>query len=309
MRSFLFGRLTLCASLALNACGSETPTEKGEPAVGGPTTERQLNLTVLLDLSNRINATYGQDTQQRRDTAIVGATARLFRDDIRRRGGFRAKGAYQVYFEPFPQQAPNLNQVARSLQYDLGLPGTKPADRKAAYVTVVPQTTRSVQTLYEYVRKQPFIGADIWSFAKDKMKTRCVKDPTKYRNVLVLVTDGYIDHVRTRGIGAGNKTANINEAYIDRQLVAKAGFTPTNWPDKYKKGGYGLLPPPNVNLKGLEVLVLEINTYNRKPFWTDLVKQYVQDWFTAMGADRVVVQATDLSVNTEHELGAFLSAQ
>ena len=300
--------LFLAGLLGLSACTSKNDTttiESATPTAG--TSPRRTNLTVLLDLSNRINATYGQDNQQNRDVAIVKAAANWFKERIVKQGAIKDKDRFAVYFEPQPQMDPGLDQVARSLQIDLGKPGMQPKERKVIYNKVDQQTSAGVEQLYNFVRKQPYLGADIWGFAKNKMAARCIMDTAKYRNVLILVTDGYLDHVHNRSMKEGNKSAYFNDTYINSELIKKASFTPTNWATKYDAGHYGLLIPPGTNLKGLEVLVLEINTYTRPPFYGDIVKRYVTDWFKAMGVKHVEAYSTDIPTDTEQNLNTFLN--
>lgn len=296
-----FGAIVLSSS----SCGT-SPDGGAEGGATGQPAAKRTNVTVLLDLSNRINARFGQDTQQNRDVAIVKATSTWFKNNMEKQGALKAKDRYAIYFEPQPQMDANLDQVARSLQVDLGKPEVDPKAKKEIFNKLVEQTTTGVQRLYEFVQQQPQDGADLWGFAKDKMAARCILDTTKYRNVLIVVTDGYLDHVRNRGVRENNKAAFFNDTYIQDELVKKGQFTPGNWASKYEAGKYGLLVPPGTNLKGLDVLVLEINTYNRPPFYSDIVKRYVTDWFKGMGANRVEVKATDLPTFTEDNIKAFL---
>ena len=293
--------------LALTACRKSTE-EKAETGIlsPGPIAAKRTNLTILLDLSNRINAKYGKDRQQNRDSAIVKSAATWFKERLKKQGAIKDKDRFTIYFEPQPQQDPTLDQVARSLQFDLGKPGTKPANRKLVYNDIDKQTASGVHRLYEYVRQQSYDGADIWGFAKEKMAARCIMDTAQYRNVLIVVTDGYLDHVKNKGMQKGNKAANINDLTISRDLVEKANFTSGNWAGKYEAGKYGLMVPPGTNLKGLEVLVLEINTYGRPPFYADIVKRYVTDWFRAMGVKHVEAQQTNIPSDTEQSMLAFL---
>lgn len=301
--------LSLLAALTgFTSCGTDTGGAEGG-STGAPISKastKRTNLTILLDLSNRINARFGQDTQQNRDVAIVKAASTWFKDHMEQQGALKAKDRYAIYFEPQPQMDANLDQVARSLQVDLGKPEMDPKAKKEVYNTLVEQTTTGVQRLYEFVKQQPQDGADLWGFTKDKMAARCILDTTKYRNVLIVVTDGYLDHVRNRGMRDGNKAAFFNDTYIQDELVKKGQFTAANWPAKYEAGKYGLMVPAGTSLKGLDVLVLEINTYNRPPFYADIVKRYVTDWFKSMGAHRVEVKATDLPTETEQNVKAFL---
>ena len=295
----------LTTLLTITGCGTKFD-EKAEAGTASPSAAKRTNLTILLDLSNRINAKYGQDNQQNRDVAIIKSAATWFKERLKKQGAIKDKDRFAVYFEPQPQQDASLDQVARSLQFDLGKPGMKPADRKLVYNNIDKQTASSVQRLYEYVRQQSYDGADVWGFAKEKMAARCIMDTAQYRNVLIVVTDGYLDHVRNRGMRDGNKAAYFNDRSIEQDLVKKANFTSANWAGKYDAGKYGLLVPTGTNLKGLEVLILEINTYNRPPFYADVVKRYVTDWFKAMGVKHVEAQQTSIPSDTEQSMLNFL---
>ena len=299
--------VTVSAVALMSACSSGR-SGKDEPSVPAVSIadQRQINMTILLDLSSRVKATYGQDNQLNRDVAVVQSTATWFKESIAKKGAYGAKGIYNIFFEPQPTLDANLNEVASSLSFDMSKPNMEPQAKKKIFDTIVPKSTQGVKRLYESVVKQPALGADIWSFAKDKMASRCILDTAKYRNILVLVTDGYIDYKTNREI-KGNKSAFINAPYISNTLVGKGGFTAANWSEKYKAGQYGLIVPPGANLKGLEVLVVEINNYNGPIFHKDLLKQYVGDWFQGMGASRVAVLSSDLPKYTESEIGKFLN--
>ncbi|MCR5886677.1 hypothetical protein LRS06_02580 [Hymenobacter sp. J193] len=305
-----FSKILALGFLAASAGFSSCEGKRGAvETVGAPTAAtpaKRTNLTILLDLSNRINARFGQDTQQNRDVAIVKAASTWFKSHMEKQGALKAKDRFAIYFEPQPQMDANLDQVARSLQVDLGKPEMDPKAKKEVYNKLVAQTTAGVERLYEFVKQQPQDGADLWGFAKEKMAARCIMDTSMYRNVLIVVTDGYLDHVRNRSMRDGNKAAFFNDTYIQNELVKKGQFTAANWAAKYEAGKYGLLVPPGTNLKGLDVLVLEINTYSRPPFYADIVNRYVTDWFKAMGANRVEVRATDVPTYTEENVKAFL---
>jgi hypothetical protein len=273
------------------------------PAAG----QKLINVTVLLDLSDRIK----EPDQPQRDEAIVQATAHWFQAWIKERNAFAAKGCYAVAFEPYPAKMPNLSAVTASMHYDLRQEGKQLSEqlkyRKETYVTVVPNVTKGVHQLYQYVTQQPYKGADLWGFMHDNYMQRYWVDKSTHRNVLVVVTDGYIDHLKYHKVPAqGNKVAYINDDYIANNLIKKAGFTSNNWQAKYTAGKYGLQVPAGVDLQGVEVLVLGEYTYGRPPLYDDIVARYVTDWFKGMGASRVVVRKTDLASLAQQDLLQFL---
>lgn len=277
------------------------------PAQAPSIKQKLINLTVLLDLSDRIK----EKDQPQRDEAIVQSTAEWFKSWIQKRNLFGAKGCYTVVFEPYPEKLPNLSAVSAAMHYDLLQAGQPIANqvksRREAYTTVVPKVTDGAHQLYQYVTQQPYKGADIWGFMHDNYMQRYWQNQSAYRNVLIVVTDGYIDHLKYHKVPAdGNKVAYINDAYISNNLIKKAGFTSNNWQAKYTTGNYGLQVPTGVDLKGTEVLVLGEYTYGRPPLYDELVTYYVTDWFKAMGASRVVVRKTDLANLAQQDIIQFL---
>lgn len=309
MRIYILAAAAVAAGVAILSTGLSEGRLPSATTIARPplVASKQVNLIVLLDLSDRVKLKKGTPNQPERDKAIVQSTAEWFKSWIQKKGAFGAHGCYSVVFEPYPMGLANLSEVSESMHYDLTGKGIRAKDCQEAYHNIVPNTKKGVSQLYEYVIKQPFEGADILGFAKDKLAQRYVRDPAIYRNVLVLVTDGYIDHIKAHAVPPqANKTAYINDAYITQKLVKGANFTAANWQAKYAKGKYGLQVPAGVNLKGMEVLVLGINAYNRPDFYNDIIKCYVTDWLKAMGASRVELYKSDLESTTHSDIKRFL---
>ena len=118
MKNLLF--VTFCLSLL--ACSSNDIKPTTEPASPSGTGAQplQLNITVLLDLSDRIDPGKYPETPQHfeRDISNIRYLAQLFVKDMEKRGTFMAKGKFRIIFSPKPDD-PNVNNFAKNLSVDL----------------------------------------------------------------------------------------------------------------------------------------------------------------------------------------------
>jgi hypothetical protein len=116
-------------------------------------------------------------------------------------------------------------------------------------------------------------GADIWSYFNDGLDDVTVVTKEKiemynnkiyrnsYRNILLLLTDGYIEAGIYKRDGCpdnSKKCYYLSKSRISeiRTQFKKSGTT--NLKEYFEQSGYGILPAQNKNLKNLEVLVLEL---------------------------------------------------
>ena len=128
-----------------------------------------------------------------------------------------------------------------------------------------------------------FIGSDIWGFFNTQAQKTCVMKG--YRNVLVIITDGYIYHKDNLVEDKANKQAT----YITKTTLAQ---------------GYTLTPIAG-KISNLEVLVVELNP---DPV-TDFAKMEsaISDWFKAIGISRYEILKTDLPANSKKPIIDFLN--
>jgi len=84
------------------------------------TTTDQLNISILLDLSDRISPKKNPEKPEhyQRDIANVKYITELFVKEMELRGAFMAKGKIKVIFSPKPTD-PNVNLLAEKLNIDL----------------------------------------------------------------------------------------------------------------------------------------------------------------------------------------------
>ena len=262
--------------------------------------EKQLNISVLWDLSDRINPAIHkeQPSNSERDIAIIKYFADFVKKDMDKKGAFMAKGKLKIFFSPNPID-PNINALSSKLDIDLSNKDVK--IKKDIYDNIsgnFGQTAKEITDLT--IKTSKWDGSDIFRFFKNDVKDYCVSKDSSYRNILVVLTDGYIFHPQSKG-RVGNKSE-----YILPRLLASVGLRNNpNYKSVVQTKNCGLISTRN-DLNNLEILVLEVNSEVNYKNDEDVIKLYLQNWFTEMKAKRSKVYNTDLPENTKKRIADFL---
>ncbi len=150
------------------------------------------------------------------------------------------------------------------------------------------------------IAAQHTFGADVWSYLNagvDNLVVQAEKDPiifngttyrNQYRNLLILLTDGYIE----AGIYDKKGCPEANRCYYlsgDRVKQFRQAFQQSGEKDLktfFEQNNYGIVPVDNPYLKDIEILVLEM--YDRSlskggsatvhPTDTEILKLFWSDW-------------------------------
>jgi len=303
----------IIALLFLSACSSDS-TEKKQDADDSNTTavkatDRQLNINILWDLSDRIDPQVNPASPQHyeRDIAIIKNVAAIFKKDMEKRGAYKAKGRVKVFFTPTPEND-RINAIATNLSCDMSAYTGEGANKKKkeAYDSLESRFANSAQEIYDIVLannkgKKQWDGSDVWRFFKNDVKQNCVDASGSYRNILIILTDGYLFHKDSRE-KQGNRTT-----YILPELLKPFRNNPS-WRDAFEKGDYGLISPRQ-DLQNLEVLVLEISPSKQYKNDEDYIKAYLGKWLEEMGIAKTnyECQNTDLPEYTRKKIEAFLN--
>ncbi len=261
--------------------------------------ERQLNVTFLLDLSDRIEPTKypASPEHYQRDEAIVKDFVEIFKNDMDKKGGYRARGKMKIIFSPQPQDN-NINKIASELNIDLS--SMKPAEKKAVFNTLEDKFSGNLSKIYDLTLSQKnYIGSDIWRFFKNDVKDFAITDSPDYRNILVIITDGYVFHKDSK-IQEKNRSS-----FIIPQSLTQNGFRNSDWKQKFEEGDYGFISTRN-DLNNLEVLVLEVNPEKNHLNDEDVIKAYLSKWFEEMGIKKYEIYNSELPVNTKTRIEKFI---
>jgi hypothetical protein len=293
----------LFSTLFLFSCGSESNDKStNEEGQSSKTVEQpdQLNITLLLDLSDRIDTKKYPEKPEHfeRDIAIVKYFSELFVKDMEKRGTFMAKGKMKVIFSPKPQD-PNVNLLAEKLSVDLSVMDSK--QKKEVHDNLINNFTESITKIYNGTLSEgKWIGSDIWRFFKNDVKDYCVESKPNYRNILVVLTDGYIYH-------QDSKDQNGNRyAYLLPNIISKYNLRKNpNWEQELEKQDFGLISKRN-DLENLEILVLEISPSPNYKNDEDIIKSILSKWFKEMNVKRFGIYNSDLPEYTKQRIIDFI---
>lgn len=233
--------------------------------------QNNLNISVLLDLSDRIE---GSKTIEK-DTAYLKSLADAFIHHINGKKSVLLEDRMQLFFNPEPSSN-EINEIANKLNI---------AFTKDASVNLIKDTknlyAEEPLKLYKLAQadadgnKKNYPGSDIWRFFKDNVRDYSMDDC--HRNILVILTDGYMFYENTQ-MTEGNRTS-----YLTPNSLKRLNLKSSNWKKVMEEKDMGFIPA-NQNLEDLEVLVIGINSLNdENPYAQDIIQAYWSKWFEEMG--------------------------
>jgi len=254
-----------------------------------PTKNQNLNISFLLDLSDRIDPNkYPNATMEfyLRDVAYIKSVADIFIKHLQNKKVRRMNDKIQLYFDPEPKSQ-NINALSQSLRYEINRSNVSLdvlKEMEAAYAT-------KPQNIYESaIKDNTYIGSDTWRFFKNKIEDFCILED--HRNILVILTDGYIYHENTL-LKEDNHTS-----YLTPQLIRKLKLNTKDWKDKMGGENFGFITA-NENLEHLEILVLGINPDKKNPYEEDIILKYWIDWFHKMKVGKYEIKTAILPSNMD----------
>ena len=268
---------TIIAALSISSCkGNSAPQSEPTP----------LNLSVFLDLSDRLDSTCNGNfpvSQMTRDTAIVNALLDLFIDTCIVHKISESKDHFQILFHPTPNTS-DIAAIAANLNVDLAKI-TEPGGKKKRLMSMKDDFAKGLSLIYNQTLKaRQWLGSDIWGFfcnKNAKVDDLCIRK--NYRNVLVILTDGYIYH-ESNTLKDGNSYSYVLPKMID-QIPELS------------------LMAPRKGLDNLEVLMLEINP--GKPIRQAKLISTLEDWLKNMEIKHYTVSETGMPSDTHTIIDNF----
>ena len=228
-----------------------------------------LNIILVPDLSRRIIDTFNNPDQIKNDTTLLNCVWNSFVKNVKLKSD--SKDRLIVDITDPSQAVGNFRNIANDLIFDLST--HKGQSNTLFFKKQGDKFSRNINTLYSMSKNRPQ-GADYWLYFKDDLTKRIQKNTIfeNYRNLVVIVTDGYLESETQyytgyldlhnsicRDLKSGGKIENIFES---RKLK---------------------IEPLNLNLSNLEVLILEVNERNVGiGCHYEILKKYWKDWFVAM---------------------------
>ncbi|MDR1414930.1 MAG: hypothetical protein LBI96_03880 [Odoribacteraceae bacterium] len=280
--------------LLLFACGNNNSANKQVNSQ-----KKQLNISILLDLSDRINPQKYPVIPEhfQRDVEIVKAVTEHFKTNMENLTAWKAKGKIRAFFSPVPSN-PAINEIASKLNIDCSKIDNK--GRKEVYDTLTPLFSQNLTEIYEQsIIASSWEGSDVWRFFKDDVQDYCIEKDDNYRNILIILTDGYIYHKQSA------YKRNNRYSYLLSSNIGK--YRNGNWQEQIDNVDFGLTCTRN-DLQDLEVLVLEVSAENQSnKIDEDILKYSLKKWFKEMNVCKYEVYSSDLPANTKTRIDRFLN--
>lgn len=276
---FILSIIVLVVSGIFCACKSNG--EKTTEDAGVEQDPKPLNLTVFLDLSDRLDRNL-TPTQMERDTAIINFCIYEFIDLCRKDMMSKTRNHFKVVFYPTPNN-PLVSDLARDLEVDLDK-AINPGEKKGLLKSMKSRFDTALDSIYSStLQKKQWVGCDIWSFfSNNKIDNLCMREG--YRNVMIILTDGYLYH------SANKQVSGTAYSYVLPQTLQVPNSSLI-----VKRNG----------LNDLEVLMLEVNPYS--PVQHDQLFKVLTDWFTSMEVGNFQIEETDIPSNIKPVISNFLA--
>ena len=247
------------------------------------TTQRPLNISIYLDLSDRLVRDM-QPSQVSRDTAAVGYILDYFKRQTMGPHILQSQNRLKVFFYP----SPNSSDIATLAgELDINMAQLKGVEKRKKLESMKSLFQKNLSQIYnKTISEHEWIGCDIWDFfSSKKVDAQCIKNGA--RNILIILTDGYL-------YAANNKIKEGNAySYILPQTLKEEA------PLIVRRKG----------LENLEVGVFEINPYSKEEGYKLIL--ILENWLKNMGIseEHLVVAETDLPTNTQTLLKSFLEKE
>ncbi len=264
---------------------------------------KQLNITILLDLSDRIEPSKYPNKPEHfeRDIEIVNYFTEVFKHDMESKGAYNAKGKMKVIFSPRPLDD-EINTIASKLNIDLSsVNSTK--EKKNVFDNLSSSFRENLESIYaKTIETKKYLGSDIWRFFKNDISDYALNTNSNidYRNILVIITDGYLYHNDSK------EWENNRSPYLLPETIRKNGLRQQNWKETFQEKDYGFITKRD-DLEKLDILILEVNPSQNHKDDEDVIRAYLSKWFDEMNVNKYEIYNTDLPEYTKGKIDKFIN--
>lgn len=254
------------------------------------------NISILLDLSDRISPEkYPNKTMEyfNRDVGYINSISEAFTTHLQSKKVRQAEDKIQLFFDPAPFN-PAINSISKKLKIEVN----KDNISKNLIEEINTLYSSEPSKIYQLaIKDNNYVGSDIWKFFKNKVNDYCIEDG--YRNILIVLTDGYIYYEDSK-IKEGNETT-----YLTPEIIRKNALNTADWNKKMESEKIGFINIDN-DLSNLEVLVLGINADTKNPYEEEVIKAYWTKWLEAMKVKNYDIRNADLPSDMDNTIKKFI---
>lgn len=262
-----------------------------------PKSTQNLNIIIVPDLSRRIVDTINNPDQANHDIELLNHIWATFEKKTKFKKNSKDKLVVDVTDNN--QASGEFRKFANNLVFDLSQ--NKSGSNRQYFEKVEKQFESNIRNLYKLGISKP-LGADYWLYFNRNL-SRHIEKPNlfdSYRNVLVIVTDGYLE--------SDNKlyTGSASQLYDLRKMVKSNSIITEKQLDLFPK------IPSSINnsFPDLEILVLEVNERTTGIGYDyDILKHIWQDWFQRLKIKNVkknfFIQRNEATEITKREIDDF----
>ncbi|MEC3965246.1 hypothetical protein [Flagellimonas halotolerans] len=294
--------IVITTFISLHSCKKDAKAETAEKEeqpiteVKSTSPSNDLNISILLDLSDRINPEkYPAPAMEyyQRDIGYLESVAKSFEWHLLHKKVIQMDDKIQVFIDPEPFD-PTLNKKVGELKTHF----TKVNVSKDSILLVSEKFSSISRAIYKAaIDDNNYVGSDIWGFFKNKVDDYCIDDG--YRNILVILTDGYIFHKDAK-MNQGNRTS-----YLTPQWIDKNGLNNGEWQKQMDEKDFGFMVASK-DLSHLEVLVLGINPNKGNPYEGDVIRTYWSKWLDVMNVKKYELKQADLPTHMDKIIQDFI---
>lgn len=261
---------------------------------------KNLNVTILLDLSDRISLAKNPD-QPEKDINIILTVVDNFKYFLSKKGVVNSDDKIKLICYP------TLNydlyeSIADSLNIDFSK--YEFAQRKKLYSSLSNIYHKNLKILYNQASKaKVYDGSDLFNYFKHRVSDDCILNDSNYINVLVILTDGYI-YQKNSMYQSNNRFSYLTPESQQIKCFRKIN----NWEDEFNKKDYGLIKIDN-NLSKLKILVAEVNPSASSPKDFDIMKLYWSKWLDEQNVlkENYKILKTDITTINKNLVNKFFT--
>ncbi|UOX34317.1 hypothetical protein LXD69_02085 [Flavobacterium sediminilitoris] len=301
MKSILKPIFIIITFLFIASCKTDDKSEntisiEGNAKLTNETENKNYNISILIDLSDRIDTIkHSNPTMEyyNRDLGYIKSVSEAFSSHVRNKRVNIMNDNIQVFFNPNPLNA-EINEISKKLKIRVNKNNVSKEFINTINSIYVSETSKIYSLA---LNDSKYIGSDIWNFFQNNINDYCIEG--SHRNILVILTDGYIYY----------KDSNFKEdnqsTYLTPELIRTYSLNNKNWKESMEAKKIGYLKA-NDDLSNLEILVLGINPSIKNPYEGKVIKEFWSNWFKEMKVKRFEIKETALPSNMDKVIKDFI---